>query len=437
MKKITSYICLFLVFTIHSVAAQPWNQELDSVLTILAEKEMFNGQVLLAEKDAIVFYNGYGKYRDMNINTTTPLPIASVSKSLTASGIMILKEQEKLRYDDQITTYLPEMPYPNITVRQLLNQTSGIPNFLSTAIDHGDTTRVIYKEKIFELIRRVKPQAGNGGEKFFYNNTNYLLARSIIENVSGMPYADFMNQNILNPLDMKYTHADTTAYPADIQINADNFYNPSSEINSTAGDLFQFAQALTNYTLASQESVEEAFSQTMLNDGSKSNYGLGWYILETPDGKSVGHWGGGESVKAYLEMYLTDKKKLVILSVNSTGYIDKTYEVIRNIWAGKSYELPTKLSEYDIDPSLFEEYTGRYLTPNLGLLHVSTENGKLYLRPDPIPGKEELVPSSDSTFYFSNQDLEWQFYRNGEGKVIGFGMKGKPEAMGQKVEKEE
>lgn len=432
MKKIV-VILLILFFCISSsLSAQPWVQELDSVLTTLANQEMFNGQVLLAENDEIVFYNGYGTYDNRSISTTTLLPIASVSKSLTAFGIMILKEQGKLRYDDKIIKYLPDLPYPNITVRQLLNQTSGIPNFLATAIESGDTTRVMDQEKIFEMIQTVKPPAGQAGEKFFYNNTNYLLCRSIIENVSGISYENFMTQKIWRPLDMNHTRVDNTEYPADAQINADNFYNPGSEINSTAEDLFRFGKALTSHTLVRQESVDEAFSQTVLNDGSISNYGLGWYIQETPDSKSVGHWGGGESVKAYLEMYLTDQKKLVILSVNSTGYIDKTYRAIRNIWDGKSYEIPTKLREYDIDTTLFEEYTGSYLTPNLGLLHVSTENGKLFLRPDPVPGKEELVPSSDSTFYFRNQDLEWQFYHNENGDVIGFGFKGDKKNMGVK-----
>lgn len=432
MEKILAVLSLILFFIPSLSEAQPWVQELDSVLTTLANQEMFNGQVLLAEKDEVVFYNGYGSYHTKLIDTTTSLPIASVSKPITAFGIMILKEQGKLSYDDKITEYLPGMPYPNITIRQLLNQTSGIPNFLSVAIEHGDTARVMNKDEIFELIRRVSPPAGNAGEKFFYNNTNYLLCRSIIETVSGMSYSDFMAQNLWEPMDMNHTQSDTNDYPEDIQINTNNFYNPGSEINSTARDLFRFSQALTNDILVSQESVEEAFSQTRLNDGTVSNYGLGWYIRETADSKSVGHWGGGESVKSYLEMYLTEEKKLVILSVNSTGYIDKTYRVIRNIWENKPYEIPVKLKEYDIDPKLFKQYTGNYLTPNLGLLHISIENGKLYLRPDPVPGKEELVPSSDSTFYFRNQDLEWQFYNNGKGDVIGFGFKGDRKNMGIK-----
>ena len=433
MKKFLAFISLVFIFIPSPSAARPWVQTLDSVLTTLAEQGMFNGQVLLAEKGNIVFNNGYGEYENTSISTTSPLPVASISKSMTAFGIMILKEQGKIDYDDKITAYLPKIPFPNVTVQQLLNQTSGIPNFLSTALDYGDTTRVMNQEEILELISRIRPPAGKAGEKFYYNNSNYLLCRSIIENVSGMSYADFMKHYVWNPLGMDHTHTDARVnLPADAPINADNFYNPGSGIHSTAGDLFRFAHALKSNTVISHKSVEEAFSRPLLNDGTKSNYGFGWYILETPDGKSVGHWGRGEGVKTYLELYLTEEKTLVMLTVHSTSYVDQTYQVIRDIWAGNPYELPTRIQAYDIDPKLYKEYTGSYLTPNLGLLHVSVENGKLYLRPDPVPGKEELVPSSDSTFYFRNQDLEWQFYRDGNGEVIGFGFKGDRKEMGMK-----
>lgn len=314
MKKILALFSLCLLCISPPPAGQSRFQELDSVLTTLANKEMFNGQVLLAEKDQVVFYDGYGTYNDRPVSPNTLLPIASVSKPITAVGIIILNEQGKLDYDDKITEQLPEIPYPNITIRQLLNQTSGIPNFLSTAIEYGNTTRVMNKEEIFELVRGIKPPAGTAEEQFFYNNTNYLLYRRIIEKVSGISYEDFMNQNIWEPLEMKYTQIDKNAHQTETQINASNFYNPDSGINSTVEDIFRFAQVLTSNTLISQKTLYEAFSQTILNDGAISIYGLGWYILETPESKSVGHWGGAESIKAYLEMYLTEEKKLVILS---------------------------------------------------------------------------------------------------------------------------
>lgn len=87
---------------------------------------------------------------------------------------------------------------------------------------------------------------------------------------------------------------------------------------------------------------------------------------------------------------------------------------------------------YDIDLDLYEKYEVSYLTPGFGLLHVSVENGKLYLRPDPIPGQEELIPASDTTFYLKDRSMEWQFFLDAEGNVIGFGAKGIPESMGEK-----
>ena len=78
------------------------------------------------------------------------------------------------------------------------------------------------------------------------------------------------------------------------------------------------------------------------------------------------------------------------------------------------------------------EYVGSYLSEKFGLLHVTEKNGKLYLWPDPIPGKEELISSSDTTFYFEGESLEWEFFKDKEGKVIGLGLKGDRGNMGSK-----
>jgi hypothetical protein len=110
------------------------------------------------------------------------------------------------------------------------------------------------------------------------------------------------------------------------------------------------------------------------------------------------------------------------------------YWVVRNIWLGDDFTMPVErdFSKYDIDTKLYEKYIGSYLSKGFGLLHITVENSKLYVRPDPIPGKELLIPSSDTTFYFSDKSVEWEFFLNEDGSVKGLGFKGKPETMGTK-----
>lgn len=431
--KTLALIIILNLSALNNLQSQSWANELDSVLLILEKKELFHGQILIAEKGNISFSKAYGNNDKNPITTTMPLPIASLSKPMTALGIMILKEQKKLGFDDKVIKYLPQVPYENVTIRHLLNQTSGIPNFLSTAIRYGDTSKVMGKSGILELIGRKKPAGGIPEEKFTYNNSNYFLLRCIIESVSEMSYNNFMIDNVWQPLKMSDTKIQSHTDPSkEVEINIDNFYDAGGGIQSTAEDLFRFGQEFKNITLISEKSVDEAFSRPLLDNGEKAQYGFGWYILETPEGKSVGHWGGGEEVKTYLEFYLSEEKALVMINVQSHIHADETYQMIRNIWEGRTFELPGAKVDYKINLKLYDEYKGSYLTPNMGLLHLSVEKDKLYLRPDPIPGKERLIPSSDTTFYFKNQNLIWQIYRDEEGKVMGFGLRGDKKNMGIK-----
>ena len=403
--------------------------ELDSILTDLAKQGLFNGQVLLSENGTITFQGAYGNFHEQPINENTPLPIASIDKTMTAAGIMLLEQEGLLSYEDKISQFVPQIPYKDVTVEQILNQTSGIPNFLATAMKYGDTTQIMDAGDILDLVSEVKPEGGVPGDEFHYNNSNYFLAQQIIEQVTGMRYADYMRDKMFTSFHMNQSKL---LSPVQVKsVNVDNFYQPGEGIESTVHDLFQFSLSYQDDQVISSENRQRAFSKPVLKDGKASSYGLGWYILENEDGKSVGHWGGGESVKAYLELYLDQEKSLTMLTVNCTPYMDKVYAMIRDIWEGRGYEVPQKVQAYNIDPALFSDYVGSYLLPQMGLLHISSENGKLFLRPDPIPGKEELVPLSDSTFMFANQDLRWQFYKE-NGQTVGFGFVGQRHNMGPK-----
>ena len=422
-------IAMFLVED--KLLSQGWIVELDSILTVAADSEIFNGQIILSANNTVLFKGAYGKYQNKEIRLDTKLPIASIDKTLVASALIKLEQEGKILFDDLISDHLPDIPFNNITIRHLLNQTSGIPNFLSTAIEHGDTSQMMDTDDILNLVSTVKPKGGPPGEAFHYNNSNYLLCRKLIESISKTSYSDFMKLKVFEPLDMVSAQVSHKEIPK--EINADNFYQAGGEIYSTAYDLHKFASTYLSNELVSSENRRLAFSRPLLIDGTHSNYGFGWYIRENDASKSVGHWGGGEFVKSYLELYLSENRSLIILSVDCTLYMDKIYEMIRNIWDGLSYEVPEKFKRHTIASSILQSYVGSYLLPQMGLLHVSTKNGRLYLRPDPVPGKEELVPLSDSTFIFANQDLRWQFYKS-DDDVIGFGFENKIESMGPKQE---
>jgi CubicO group peptidase (beta-lactamase class C family) len=428
-------VAILLLGSLIRVDAQSWQTELDSVLKIAEAQEMYHGQILIAEKGQVLFSHAYGnKENGEAITTQTPLSIQSVTKAFTALSILILQDQGLLHLDDRINKYLPELPYPEVTIRNLLNMTSGLPRFLPTVINYGDTTRQWHNNDIIQLVSKYKPEAGSPGLEFHYNTDNYMLLASIVEIVSGETYAGFVQHHIFNPLGMKHSYAYEAGQEGSDQPHSSGFYQVSGDGNiySTAEDLYLFEQALYTDKLLSPGKIRQMFEYTVLTDGTKSNYGFAWRLSMYDHMTEAYIVGDGDNCRASIQRYINEGKSFIYIHNVSGRYWKEVYGAARNIWEGKPYTIPASRKVYDIDKTLYKEYIGEYLSEAFGLLHISEENGRLYLRPDPIPGKEELIPSSQTTFYFANQAIDWEFYLDDQGKVIGFGIKGMPESMGKK-----
>jgi|TARA_R110002033_G_scaffold110227_1_gene156080 CubicO group peptidase (beta-lactamase class C family) len=428
-------ILLVLLFPCTNICAQGWTVKLDSVLTISAKDNLFDGQVLIAEKGKVEFNKAYGFSKKGEVITpNSALSIASVSKAITALSILILQDRGLLNINQKITEYIPELPYNEVSIKNLLNMTSGLPRFQPTVEKHGDTTKTYSANELIKLISKHKPQASDPGVSFGYNNDNYLLLAVIIEKVTGEPFAKFVQTNIFNPLGMNNSYI--------YKKIADNDYSSLSSnagpalgaghMQSTAYNLYLFEQALYGNKLLSQDLIEKSFKYRRLKDGSLSNYGFAWRLHKDDIVNEVYIIGDGEDIRASVQRFTYQNKTLIYIHNKSGSNWKKVYNAVRNIWEGKPFEMPQKRIVYDIDTNLYQKYVGKYLSKPFGLLHITVENNKLYLRPDPIPGKEELVPSSDTTFFFSEQALEWEFFLDENGEVIGLGLKGNKETMGPK-----
>ena len=431
--KLPGFILILSLCSLTQIHAQSWQSEMDSVLRIAECQQMFDGQILIAEKGKILFDHTYGNMADGTpITEDTPLSIQSVTKAFTALSILILQDRGLLHIDDKLTAHIPELPYHDVTIRNLLNMTSGLPRFLPTVIYHGDTTRTWNNKDVIALVSQYRPEAGVPGASFGYNNDNYMLLASIIEEVSGESYKEFVQKNIFNPLQMVHSYVSESWHQHTDPDRSTEYYAVYGDGNiySTAEDLYRFEQSLYTDQLLSSDLLEQSFRYTILTDSSSSNYGFAWRLSENEHGREAYMVGDGENTRASIQHFMDERKTLIYIHNFSGNNWKPVYSAVRNIWEGKPYTMPVARTVYMIDQELLKNYVGRYLSKVFGLLHVTEEDGKLLLRPDPIPGKEELVPSSDTTFYFANQDIEWQFFLDDQGKVIGLGLKGKPETMG-------
>ncbi len=412
-------------------------EELDRVLNQLSEDQFFHGAVLLAENNEIQYHRSFGKNpsNQQAITLDQALDIASISKPLTASGILILASKGKLDIDDPVKKHIPEFPFPKIRIRHLLNHTSGMERFLPLLLKTWDTDRYIDNEDILKIIRFYPPLAHPPGQSFHYNNANYTILASVIERISKMSFEDFMEKKVFRPFKMRHTAHRSKITSKVMPATPDNFTQfdkGSSNVLSTVKDLFQYTLRFYSGKKWTRQLTQESFTPPRTINDQESSYGFGWFLESEPE-FIISHSGEGHKVSSAIKYYPHSGKMLVVIHPYSNIYFKKVFDLIENIMDGKEYSLPQKRKIISLKEELLRKYIGSYES-QFGLLHITLENGKLFLRPDPIPGREELIPSSETTFYFGNQDLEWEFFKDDMGNVIGLGLKGNRSTMGKRQE---
>jgi CubicO group peptidase (beta-lactamase class C family) len=278
------------------------------------------------------------------MDTATIFELASVSKAFTAMVIMQLHDQKKLALDDSLRHYIPNLPYRGITLRHLLNHTSGLPDYQTVMDTHWDKSKVADNNDNIEYLIRFAPPAHFGpGERYEYSNTGYMLLASVAERASGRDFLDLCRSGIFKPLGMVNTDIRTRDEKIQLSnmawghiydsikgryVQADSFpvsnytiwlgnRKGPGRISSTARDLLAWDQALYTTKLVAPATLREAFASATLTDRTTSNYGFGWELATDPAlGKVVQHSGDNPGYKTYLIRYI-DKNLTVIVLCNS------------------------------------------------------------------------------------------------------------------------
>ena len=346
----SSFIIGFLFFVVCIVTnGQDKNLfRFDSVLEKNFEKnDPYNGVILIAKKGKTIFQQAYG-YRDIEtgvkLKVDDVFELASVSKQFTAMIIMLLQQEGKLSYDDPVEKYL-SIPYNGITIRHLLNHTSGLPDYQDIMDKHWDKSKAADNNDILEYINKYKPQVlFVPGAKYEYSNTGYVLLASIAEKASGVDFSMLLRKKIFDKLKMTHTDIRTVAEKKKLSNlayghmlvegatdykKADSF--PSSNytiwlgnregpgrISSTVQDLLKWDRALYDQSFLTPAMISEAFMPALLNDGKLSPYGFGWELnQDNRHGKVVEHSGDNPGYKTEIVRYIDADKTIILLCNNA------------------------------------------------------------------------------------------------------------------------
>ncbi|MCF2570942.1 serine hydrolase domain-containing protein [Brevibacterium sp. UCMA 11754] len=278
---------------------------------------------------------------DRPMTADTPLRIESLSKSFTAMAVMQLEEHDKIDLDKQVRTYLPEFTIDDprgggITVRQLLNQTSGMTDATAPNLYDGGITTL--KQSVAHL--KTATLAADPGAAFNYHNPNYHVLARMVEVISGEQFDYYLSQHVFKPLNMtstKDTQQSTDRVPAMARghsivygkaFDSDGsgyFSEGSGGVVSTANDMSKWLQMQSSggrtpdgTRLVSQEAID-----LMHTPGSKASngYGFGWYNAESAEGPPVriSHSGAGAGFGAYQGIFTESGDSIVVMINSGTG----------------------------------------------------------------------------------------------------------------------
>lgn len=422
-------------------ASLPTNEQVatkvDEYMKAVLEVDGFSGTILVARNGKPIVSKGYGQANiELNVPNTPDavFRLGSITKQFTGMAIAMLQQSGKLSVSDPICKYFSECPeiWKPITVNHLLRHSSGITNYTAFP-DFAKTTIIpITTAEMAERLRK-EPLEFVPGEKMSYSNSGYFLLGIIIENVSGKPYADFLQENIFTPLGMEQTGYDD---PVRIIMNRASGYQKRSgkivnasymdmsvpyaagSLYSTTGDLLKWDQALYTERLVSRKTLEEIFRPEKGDTG----YTYGWNVGKRYGRLSVSHGGGIYGFATHIARYPDDRVTVIVLSNIQSAPAGPISNNLAAIVFGAAYELPKERKEIALDPKVLESYVGEYQIGTNIIVAITLENGKLMGQ---LGGQSKfsLLAESETGFFSRDVNAQILFTKDSDGKVTGFTLK--------------
>jgi len=336
-----------LILSAISASTQVSANQIDAIFAPLNSTTAPGAAVLVIHNGKRVFRRGYGvtDLRTLHpIDDTTDFRLASFTKQFTAACIMLLVHDGKLHYDDHLTDIFPEFPAygKSITVRNLLNHTSGLQ-------DYGDLMMKQYpntpEDKVPQIldagVLKILEQQTSGefppGSKWEYSNSGYAVLAMIVEKVSGQSFGQFLHDRIFVPLKMNHTLAyekgknevphRAYGHTKEKGVWHETDQSPTSAVLGDGGiyssldDLAKWDQALRNHTLLSAEEMKPALTPVQPTggpakypDGSTLSYGFGWFLDPYEGHKRMSHDGSTVGFRTTIQRFPDDNLTIIVLA---------------------------------------------------------------------------------------------------------------------------
>ncbi len=390
--------------------------------------------VILVKNGTVVFRKAYGL---ANLETGTAMrpemvfEIGSVTKQFTATAILMLAERGKLSLDDDLRKYFPDYPdkAARITVEHLLTHTSGIKSYTEDPKWPPLWRQDLTPQQVIDLTKDA-PLEFPPGSKWNYNNTAYTMLGAIIEKVSGVSYADFIRQEIFEPLRM--THSTYGSFTNVIPNRAAGYTRGASgwenapylsmtqpyaagSLMSNVDDLALWDAAVSSSKLVSKASWDRAFAGFKLADQQDSRYGYGWEI-GSYQRRPIIHHGGGIPGYVCHVLRIPQDRVYVAMLTNSDEPPFETDFVVTAIAAeaiDQPYREPPRAR---LTADALDAYVGAYRVDETTTRTVTRDGERLFIQLGKGK-KREIFASSEGDFFPKESVQRFAFTKDTAGKV--------------------
>jgi CubicO group peptidase (beta-lactamase class C family)/flagellar hook assembly protein FlgD len=427
-----------IVKTLKPKATLP-NEQIDEVFAPWDNKETPGAAVAIVKEGAIVYKKGYGLANleyDIPITPSSIFHIASVSKQFTVFSILLLEKQGKLSLDDDIRTYLPEVPDfgKTITLRHLASHTSGLRDQWELLVMAGwRMDDVITKEQILKLLSHQKELNFNPGEEYAYCNTGFTLLAEVVARISHMSFAEFTQKNIFEPLKMKNTlfyddhekivknrtysyHADSTGFKKSVL----NYANVgATSLFTTVEDLSLWALNFSNPIIGDASIFTKMKTPAVLNNGTTFGGALGQFVGTYKGLNEIQHGGADAGYRSYLTRFPDEKLSVIVFSNSADFNPAAMAHKVADIYLKDKIKTEEKEVKADLPPDavamdskILNTYVGDFeLLPGF-TINISESNGKLSTR---ATGQSafSLISLSATEFKVEGVDAKVEFIPNG------------------------
>lgn len=354
MTRLIQFFCLSIILLFNNIYAATPSNTFQSFLDNWRTQNQITGVVVSIDDLSTHTITDYrsgtvtlqGK---MPVSTANLFGVGSISKTFVAATILQLQEEGKLKLDNPLSIYFPQYPkWGTITIRELLNMTSGVPNFTEapTFADLATTnpSKLLPPQTFIEAAYNT-PIYFKPGQGWHYSNTNYLLLGLLIEHVAGQPLNDVLQKRFFTPLHLEHTFYSAHFYPKGVEAQmAHGYYNGEDLSNFNAGlygasgsmvmdshDLITWTHALLTPGIILNKASIQDLEQTVVVPPQKprppgSLYGLGIFSLQIPKLGII--WWYAGVIDGYTSVFVWIPSENKIITAQASSWPKGHYEVL-------------------------------------------------------------------------------------------------------------